>query len=383
MLSECAILPFGLIMDYIGPQLFCLVIFIMHVGGALATANLSSNSPWLFITFFCMGSSAQACSLLAMRTVYIFDCPRARKRWLFLCCTVFDSSALCTMVFFDLWKVHMMHAKEMFWIIAAGGGILFGAQFTLWMGFTCSKSMEKKSVLLTEEDYLLDKLQLQEIGEIEESIELSKNVQEEGETLLEIFTGYKFYFFVLMCAVNIYRVRYFLGIAGYSLKYLNDTGTYLELLGYCFSLSIVLGPLSEKVLFTFDNDYKSLHLVNITVTTFFLTWLIPSLEVQVVTFILFIVARLLCFAVLSEYCSKEYSQKRFGLVLGFGFFAASVPGAFTFGIVDVVQEKFNGNFWIFHVVCILMSVPVSVLIYFVHKNSELNSHIETMPYMSI
>jgi len=387
LFSEFTFLPCGIIMDYLGPTLFSLVIFIIHVGSVTGTAILSRNSPLLLITFFCMGISAQACSLLAARTVFIFDNPRAKKRWLILCCTIYDSSAMCTMIFFNLWEVQMIHVRDMFWILAILGGILFGAQFAFWMLFTRARSMVQDSVVLTEEDHLLEKVQQQIAGGIEEYVKCGESVQKEGLTLCRLFTGYKYYFFVLLCAVNVYRIRYFLGIAGYTLQYLHDTGTYLELLGYCFALSIVFGPITDKVLATSHNEYTSLHAVNISVTAFFITWLIPSLQVQVVTFILFIIARLLCFAVLTDYCSKEFTEKRFGLVLGSGFFVASVPGAFTFGIIAVVLDKFNGNFWLFHLMCILMSIPLSLIINLVQRKSNLNSNItyenKSMPYMSM
>jgi len=110
--------------------------------------------------------------------------------------------------------------------------------------------------------------------------------------------------------------------------------------------------------------------VNVSITAFFITWIIPNLPVQVVTFVLFIVARLLCFSVLTEYCSKEFTVQHFGLVMGAGFMAASLPGAFTYRIVDVVLEKFRGNFWLFHLVCILVGIPLSLIIYFVHLKSQ-------------
>jgi len=247
--------------------------------------------------------------------------------------------------------------------------------------------MVKDPIFLTEKDGLLQNVKIQLAEEIEESVVEHVGNGQEVLSLIEILTGYKFYFFVLLCAVNIYRIRYFLGIAGYTLQYLRDTGTYLELLGYCFALSIVFGPVTDKVLARTGNEYNSLHTVNFAITAYFVTWLIPSLQVQVLTFVIFILARLLCFAVLSDYCSKEFTEKRFGFVLGSGFLAASIPGAFTYGIVDVVLEKFSGNFWAFHLMCILMCIPVSLIIYLVQKQSQLMSNINcgnrSMIYMSI
>jgi len=170
--------------------------------------------------------------------------------------------------------------------------------------------------------------------------------------------------------VNIYRIRYFLGLAYYTLIHLHDSGIYLQLLGYCFALSIVFVPLVDKILSKLESRFLPLHIVNASITAFFITWLIPNLPLQVVTFALFILARLITFSVLTDYCSLEFAEKRFGLVLGAGFVAASIPGAFTFKIVQIALAKYNGNFWLFHVICISMSIPMALIIYIVQRNSD-------------
>jgi len=181
-------------------------------------------------------------------------------------------------------------------------------------------------------------------------------------TLAEIFCAYKLYFFIFLSAMNIYRIRYFLGLAVYTLTDLNDKGTYLHILGYCFALSAVVSPLADKVLGCIDSWAVQFHLVNGLITAFFVTWMIPNLPVQLVTFTLFVIARLFCFSVLTAYCTAEFSEKRVGLVLGCGFTAAAIPGAFMYKIVDVVLEQYDGNFLIFHVMCIGMSILSSVFI---------------------
>jgi len=84
--------------------------------------------------------------------------------------------------------------------------------------------------------------------------------------------------------------------------------------------------------------------------------------VQLVTFALFVVARLFCFSVLTEYCTAGFSEKRVGLVLGAGFTIAAIPGVFMYKIVDVVLAKYDGNFWMFHLMCIGLSVVSFIII---------------------
>jgi hypothetical protein len=366
LLSEFTVLPGGILLDYVGPTSFSLFIFTTHVVSLVATIFMSRNTYLLCITFFLMGTSAQACSLLAMRTVYIFDTPRAKKRWLVACCTVFDSSAICTMIFFSLWEVKLIRIEDMYWTLAILGGVLYGAQHCLWNGLDKVTSKAKTFDIVTEEFPLLEN-QLNSLA-IEETVDKEENNL--GLSLSDIFLSYKFYFFVLLCAVNIYRIRYFLGVADYTLKYLNDTGFYLNLLGYCFILSAVFAPIVDKILSNINNTYLQLHIVNASVTAYFVTWLIPSLPVQIITFALFILARLFTFAVLSDYCAVEFHKTRFGLVFGAGFTVASIPGVFMFKLVEVVLAKFNGNFWIFHLICIGVSLPLGLIIWSVQRNSE-------------
>jgi len=378
LLSEFTILPCGIFMDYIGPSIFSVFVFCIHVGSLTTTLKMSRSSPLLPITFFFLGMSAQAVALLAMRSVYIFDTDKGKRRWILACCTVFDSSAICTMIFYNLWAVNLITLADMFWILLIVGGALFLLQFLLWVGFNKLKSKSEHLVFVTEKDPLLQNpVTYSDEGEVS----MSFSCEEQNLSLTEVFGGYKFYFFVILCAINIYRIRYFLGLAEYSLKALHDKGVYLQLLGYCFALSVFFAPVVDKIICYLDSHWLSLHVVNLSITAFFLTWLIPNLPIQVVTFALFILARLFCFSVLTEYCSNVFTEKRFGLVMGSGFVAASIPGAFTYKIVDVVLRKYNGNFWIFHLMCICLSIPASLLIFAVqHKykrNRSGSSHLKS------
>jgi len=94
---------------------------------------------------------------------------------------------------------------------------------------------------MSEEEHLLKKIPKQAAGG-SGSVKFGEAGEVEDLSLFDIFTSYKFYFFALVCAVNIYRIRYFLGLAGYTLIHLHDKGTYLQLLGYSFALSPVFAP---------------------------------------------------------------------------------------------------------------------------------------------
>jgi len=63
------------------------------------------------------------------------------------------------------------------------------------------------------------------------------------------------------------------------------------------------------------------------------------------------------FVILNDYITREFSEKWFGMIMGLGFVAAAIPGTFTYLIVEVGLKRFGGNFWVFHVMCIIMAIP--------------------------
>jgi len=170
--------------------------------------------------------------------------------------------------------------------------------------------------------------------------------------------------------VNIYRIRYFLGLVGFTLRNLNDNGTYLQIFGLSFPISVVFAPVVHKMLSMLSSQYSHLRCINASILAFFVTWMIPDLRVQIVTFSLFIVARLFTFSVLTAYGATEFSVEHFRLVTGAGYLAAAIPEAFTCKIVDVVLDKYHGNFWIFHLICMCVSIPVALITWYFQRKSE-------------
>jgi len=352
LFSELTLLPSGIVMDYLDPAVLTLLMCCIYAGSSLAVWYMPEDSPLLAIPFFCLGMVAQAISLLAMRTVFIFETVLARKRWILLVCMLFDTSAIVTMIFYELWERHIIVVKDVFLIVAVLGGILLGTQSLLWVGLRRSPSSSKDVVKSIDSQLLGD----EDINNQDDGLSV------QSPSLHDIFCTYKFYFFISLCAMNVYRIRYFLGLAVYTLIDLNDNGTYLHMLGYCFSLSVVFSPPAEKILRCIKSWKMQFHLVNGVITAYFVTWLIPNLPIQIVTFALFVLARLFCFTVLAGFCAEEFSEKRVGLVLGFGLSLAAIPGLFTYKIVDVALVKYDGNFWPFHMMCIGMSVLLFVVI---------------------
>jgi len=130
----------------------------------------------------------------------------------------------------------------MFLILAIVGGSLLFAQFVCWIGLRREVSKSNGVVLPIEEPLMRD-----------DYLTPSEVVEADGPTLADIFCGYKFYIFILLCAINIYRIRYFLGLAVYTLIDLHDKGTYLHILGYCFAVSAFVSPIADKVLGSIDS----------------------------------------------------------------------------------------------------------------------------------
>ena len=140
----------------------------------------------------------------------------------------------------------MVRLKDMFYIMGILGAVFFGVQCLLWFGFGHSGSISPKSVHVSEKSHLLEKIEMQAVEEQSKNLHtLDKDVEKQGPTLHELFTGYKFYCFALLAAGNIFRIRYFLGLVDYTLIYLHDKGIYLQLIGYSSVLGVIFGPLAD------------------------------------------------------------------------------------------------------------------------------------------
>jgi len=361
MLSEFTIFPSGVIMDCIGPMLFTILTGAVHCVSTIAVILMPKDSPSLVVPFFGCGTAAHMSALIAMRTVFVFDSPLGRSRWILVCCTVFDSSAICTMIYYNLWENHFINIEDVFKSLAVLGMFLFGSLFLLYGGFTHFRQRE--------DPLLKEPLMDEENSNAEEKKVLS---------LSEIIRSPTLYFIVFYSFISIYRIRYFLGIANYTLKRLHDSGIYLQALGYCFCLTAVFTPIVDRILRAVENVWIRFHLVNGIITCYFFIWLIPNLPVQLVTFSLFVFARLIFFVVFNDYITSEFTEKWFGMIMGLGFVVAAVPGTFTYKIVEVGLKNFNGNFWVFHLMCILMAVPTMVAIILMKRYNGEKKNYELM-----
>jgi len=355
MLSEFTIFPSGLFMDMVGPLWFSIYAGILHCGSTWFVIVMSKCSPFLVLPFFGCGAAAHASALIAMRTVFIFDTPTGRSRWILICVSIFDSSAVSTMIYYNLWERNVMSIENVFKWLSILGMVLFGSLPPLYAGFLrCqernAESNSTKEPLMEEHSGAVD-----------------------GEKKLKIYdivSSLKFYFTICFSCISIYRIRYFLGIAKYILQRLHDDGFYLQALGYCFCLSVLFAPIVDRLLRCVSSVWSRFHLVNFFISAYFVFWLIPILPVQLVTFALFIFARLLFFVVINEYCCNEFTKDWFGSIIGLGFVVAAIPGSVTYLMVDLVLKKFNSNFYLFHIMCMLMAIPVSIMVCFMKRHVD-------------
>jgi len=200
----------------------------------------------LYIPFFMIGTASNACCLLAYRTVYIFKTPGARQSWVVAASTFFDSSSILSIIFYYFWDHGYIGLDDIFWILAILGAALYGSMALLWVGFNNATSKSDSILLTNQEDPVV-------------------------VSVFDIITRTKFYFFVFLCTVSIYRIRYFLGLVKFTLNDLHDNGTYLQLLGWSCALSLVLAPFVNKFLSQLKSPFSHLHCINLSISAFFVT----------------------------------------------------------------------------------------------------------------
>jgi len=423
LFSEFTVLFSGIALDWIGPKWMTLVSGILHVIACWGMLALDRDSPYLMFPFFCAGTACQACGLIVMRSVFIWDTIRGRQKWILIACVLFDSSAVTTMIYLDIWQTNALNYYGVVWSILIMGAILFGAQFLLWQGFELemryklegteeerkpllekNASASTEAALLAHMNAFLDGedpgppgskpeeerlpasapvLSGNQIEEIEvpdlnatnesqsvTSMDLEQtsagidpdSLTMEVDSYRELFSSGRTYLFLFLCLISIYRIRYFLGLIHYTLQELGDRGLYLTLLGYSFALGAVFALPADWLLPRLNFMWQ-FHLTNASITLFFVFWLIPSLPVQVLNFVTFIFARLVCFSTMFTYAGQAFGQSHFGVVTGLAFVTAAIPGAFTFAIVQLVLDPSNDvQFWHFHVMCLLLSIPTAIVI---------------------
>jgi len=360
VLAEFTYLPNGVILDRAGPAFFSFLLFLIHIGSLSAAALLNKNSHLLMIAYFGIGVTGNGCFLLAMRTVFIFETRKGRQRWTLAVCTIYDTSSIYIMFFYNIWQEHLIDLKSIFMMMSLFGGILFATQCLLWILYNQSVETLGEVTPLDDVDCLSEN----------QTDHKQKLAIEVIPTLGELICGYKFYFFVVVCAVNVYRIQYYLGFEQYTLVSLHDKGTYLQLFGYCYILTLPLSPFADKILTYLDSFWLSFHLTNGLISTYLIVMLIHNLPVQAFGFVIFILARLFCFTVISDFCAEQFSQKWFGFVMGAGFVAASIPGVFSYEIVRVAVKKFHGSLWVFHIMCIAVGIPLTLATHVVHQKSD-------------
>jgi len=169
---------------------------------------------------------------------------------------VFDSSAICTMIYYNLWQGNFISIDDVFRSLAILGLVLFGSLFVLYSSFKHYR--RAKSELASLESPLIE--------------EPGSCIKEKKEfTLNQIIANPSFYFIVFYSFISIFRIRYFLGIANYTLKRLHDNGFYLEALGYCFCLTALFTPIVDRILSAIKNVWTRFHLVNGLITLFIFT----------------------------------------------------------------------------------------------------------------
>jgi len=261
-----------------------------------------------------------------------------------------------------------MLLETIFKLLAVLGMVLFGLLVPLYAGLFYHRQVKSDS------DTIKKPLVEGHTGSSEKDRKLS---------LYEVVSSPGFYFSIFFSAVCIYRIRYFLGIVSYTLRRLHDNGFYLNALGYSFVLSVISSPLLDWIQRSLESIWLHFHLVNVLITMYFVFWLIPNLPIQLITFIIFVFVRVMFFAVIQDYISSKFSEDWFGLVFGLGFVLAAIPGTFTYLMVDVVLRKFESNFWLFHIICIMMTVPTSVVVCLMKRYESKNALVERCKSVTI
>jgi len=143
------------------------------------------------------------------------------------------------MIYYNLWQGNFISIDDVFRSLAILGLVLFGSLFLLYSTF--KQYRRTKSGISSLEEPLIE-----EPGSY--NIKGKKQLERKELTLNQIIASPSFYFIIFYSFISIFRIRYFLGIANYTLKRLHDNGFYLQALGYCFCLTAIFTPIVDRLL---------------------------------------------------------------------------------------------------------------------------------------
>jgi LAT3 family solute carrier family 43 protein 3 len=305
----CAIgatLPMGMLMDYFNPKVTAMTSFFLMFSGSVSFAVSSQDLDLFAVGFGLMGFAAPGCIMSTFHTTSLF--PINKGLVMAIVNAAYDSSSIMCLLFLGLYLI-IPNTSLIHLFLGYGIGILIPlAGIYIWVMPT--QRIEEDENQDENHDENQDAVVVKETVDVATKKISSPLVSQEVLSM-------KWFLFTMFFSVNLLRFSYYLGSVGPSLV-LTDANTaniYLSNLGIILPLGFLASPAvgycidyltqSNSILLVFSLGL--LHTVSMC---------IPSLPVQILTFILFTLFRALFFSIATTFAVKNFTPSLVGRVFG-------------------------------------------------------------------
>ena len=375
--NVCAIgatLPIGMLMDWQGPKATAVASFLLMFLGALTFA-LSSEAldmyPW---AFGLMGFAAPGCIMSTFHTTSLF--PVHKGTVLAVVNAAYDSSSVMCLLFLGIYimvpNVQLYHL-----FIFYGCCVLLPLLVVyVWImprhrivDVVAEEKKEKKDKKKKKEK---EKEKKEEQGK-----KHSPQMTAAEPSVSKEVCSIKWLLFSMFFSVNLLRFSYYLGSVGPAMVQADpeQANEYLSILGGILPCGFVVSPALGWAIDS-SKQSTSVLMVFLLGLVHSIAMCIPSLPLQILTFVLFTLFRSLFFTVGTTFAVRNFSPSLVGKVFGLTTLAAAVLSSTQYLLVEIALAL--DSFLVPHLVVLASSVLSLPLYFWLLSQESLGEKVVTM-----
>lgn len=172
---------------------------------------------------------------------------------------------------------------------------------------------------------------------------------------------FQYLFIVLFASVHQLRANAYVGINEQVLVQFGDTGTYAAIFGWALPAGIIFVPLIEYTV-QHLGLHGTLHVTNLLGIAYGVLAMVPSLNVQLVTFAVFTCFRAFLYAVMSAYNMQTFGFETLGRMTGCVFTTSALINLLQYPLQTMIAKVFNGDTRWASLILVTLCAPVLVLL---------------------
>ena len=178
---------------------------------------------------------------------------------------------------------------------------------------------------------------------------------------------------ITFISIHMLRANYYImTVDNYLLSIGDFDATYANMFSWILPCGIVFVPIIERT-FTLLGVINTLHIADLLGIIFGIVLLIPSLQLQVINFIIFTCFRAYLYATLNTIIAITFGVKTMGRIIGCTFTTAAIVSLVQYPIGVLSEVKYEGNFTPMNILMLaLCIIPITMAFCFVYCWIKLN-----------